>query len=143
MRYLLDVNVLIALLDAGHTMHIRATQWLARQSANGWASCPLTQNGVVRIMSQPSYPTPRPASLVAARLANACTAPEHVFWPADVSLLCAKLIDWTNLLGHRQVTDAYLLALAVRQQGQLATFDQRIKTDLVLGARPEHLHVIA
>jgi toxin-antitoxin system PIN domain toxin len=142
MRALLDVNVLIALLDAGHAMHTRATQWLARQSNDGWASCPLTQNGVVRIMSQPSYPTPRPAALVAERLANACAAPEHMFWPADVSLLCAGVIDWTHLLGHRQVTDAYLLAIAVRQQGQLASFDQRIKPELVLGARPEHLQII-
>lgn len=142
MRALLDVNVLIALLDAGHAMHIRATQWLARQANDGWASCPLTQNGVVRIMSQPSYPTPRPAALVAERLANACAAPEHMFWPADVSLLCAGVIDWTHLLGHRQVTDAYLLAIAVRQQGQLASFDQRIKPELVLGARPEHLQII-
>jgi len=143
MRALLDVNVLIALLDGGHAMHVRATEWLAQQSAYGWASCPLTQNGVVRIMSQPSYPTPRPAALVAQRLGLACTAPEHMFWAADVSLLSEDLIDWQRLLGHRQVTDAYLLALAVRQQGQLATFDQRIRPDLVLGAKPEHLQIIA
>ncbi|OIP16272.1 MAG: VapC toxin family PIN domain ribonuclease [Comamonadaceae bacterium CG2_30_57_122] len=142
MRALLDVNVLIALLDAGHAMHLRATEWLAKQSDYGWASCPLTQNGVVRIMSQPSYPTPRPAALVAQRLASACLAPEHNFWSADVSLLAAGLIDWQRLLGHRQVTDAYLLALAVRQQGKLATFDQRIRPDLVLGAKPVHLEII-
>jgi len=143
MRALLEVNVLIALLDGGHAMHIRATQWLARQSGDGWASCPLTQNGVVRIMSQPSYPTPRPAAVVAERLACACAAPEHKFWPADVSLLAAGVIDWKHLLGHRQVTDAYLLALAVRQQGQLAIFDQRIRPDLVQGAKSEHLQIIS
>jgi toxin-antitoxin system PIN domain toxin len=142
MRALLDVNVLIALFDGGHAMHVRATEWLARQSPFGWASCPLTQNGVVRIMSQPSYPTPRPAALVAERLALACNAPEHAFWAADVSLLSAGLIDWQRLLGHRQVTDAYLLALAVRQNGCLATFDQRIRPDLVLGAKLEHLQII-
>lgn len=143
MRALLDVNVLIALLDGGHAMHLRATEWLARQSSYGWASCPLTQNGVVRIMSQPSYPTPRPAALVAQRLALACAAPEHGFWAADVSLLSDGLIDWQRLLGHRQVTDAYLLALATRHQGRLATFDQRISPDLVFGAKPEHLQIIA
>lgn len=142
MRALLDVNVLIALLDSGHAMHICATRWLGQQVAHGWASCPLTQNGVVRIMSQSSYPTPRPAALVAQRLALACNAPEHMFWAADVSLLSANLIDWQRLLGHRQVTDAYLLALAVRQQGCLATFDRRIRFDLVLGAKPEHLQII-
>jgi len=142
MRALLDVNVLIALLDGGHAMHRRATDWLASESGKGWASCPLTQNGVVRIMSQPSYPTPRPAALVADRLALACSAPEHEFWAADVSLLAVGLIDWQRLLGHRQVTDAYLLALAVRQQGRLVTFDQRIKADVVPGAKPEHLQII-
>lgn len=142
MRALLDVNVLIALLDGGHAMHIRATEWLASQAGEGWASCPLTQNGAVRIMSQPGYPTPRPAALVAERLASACTAAQHQFWPADVSLLGAGLIDWRHLLGHRQVTDAYLLALAVRHQGRFATFDQRIKPELVIGATPEHLQII-
>ncbi len=143
MRALLDVNVLIALLDGGHAMHSSATDWLARECSKGWASCPLTQNGVVRIMSQPNYPTPRPAALVAERLALACSASEHVFWAADVSLLAVGLIDWQRLLGHRQVTDAYLLALAVRQQGRLVTFDQRIRADRVLGAKPEHLQIIA
>lgn len=142
MRALIDVNVLIALLDAGHAMHARATTWLAQQAQYGWASCPLTQNGAVRIMSQPSYPTPRPAALVAERLASACNAPEHLFWAADVSVLAVGLIDWQRLLGLRQVTDAYLLALAVRHQGKLATFDRRIQPDLVLGAKPAHIEVI-
>lgn len=142
MRALLDVNVLIALLDGGHAMHAYATEWLARQAPFGWASCPLTQNGAVRIMSQPSYPTPRPAATVAERLALACAAPEHEFWAADVSLLSTGLINWQQLLGHRQVTDAYLLALAVRQQGKLATFDKRIRPDLVTGAKPDHLMLV-
>jgi predicted nucleic acid-binding protein len=97
---------------------------------------------VVRIMSQPSYPTPRPAALVAERLAMACSAPEHEFWAADFSLFTVGLIDWQRLLGHRQVPDAYLLALAVRQQGTLVTFDQRIRADVVPGAMAEHLQVI-
>jgi toxin-antitoxin system PIN domain toxin len=143
MRALLDVNVLIALFDGGHAMHRSATDWLARESDKGWASCPLTQNGVVRIMSQPGYPTPRPAAQVAERLALACSATEHVFWPADVSLLDVGLIDWQRLLGHRQVTDAYLLALAVRQQGRLVTFDQRISVNVVPGAKSEHLQLLA
>lgn len=142
MRALLDVNVLIALLDGGHVMHARAMNWMERESHRGWASCPLTQNGVVRIMSQPAYPTPRPTAQVAQRLALACTAPEHAFWAADVSLLAAGLIDWQRLLGHRQVTDAYLLALAVRNQGRLATFDLRIAPEVVVGATAGHLELI-
>ena len=142
MRALLDVNVLIALLDGGHAMHGRAMGWMEREAPAGWASCPITQNGVVRIMSQPGYPTPRPTALVAQRLAKACAAPEHAFWPADVNLLASDLIDWQRLLGHRQVTDAYLLALAVRNNGRLATFDQRVARHVVIGAKPSHLELI-
>ena len=142
MRALLDVNVLIALFDAGHTMHARAMAWLENQGAAGWASCPITQNGVVRIMSQPGYPTARPAAQVAQRLELACKAPEHAFWAADVSLLSPGVINWQRVLGHRQVTDAYLLALAVRNNGKLATFDRRLTTRLVLGATQQNLELI-
>jgi uncharacterized protein len=142
MRALLDVNVLIALMDGGHAMHRQAMIWMEREASEGWASCPITQNGVVRIMSQPSYPTPRPTAQVAQRLAMACAAPEHVFWAADVDLLSSDLIDWQRLLGHRQVTDAYLLALAVRHNGRLVTFDQRVAPGVVLGAKASHLELI-
>jgi toxin-antitoxin system PIN domain toxin len=143
MRALLDVNVLIALLDAGHVMHGCAMTWLEREASRGWASCPLTENAVVRIMSQPGYPTPRPAAQVAERLAIACAAAEHDFWPADVSLMESGLIDWRRILGHRQVTDAYLLALAVRNNGRLVTFEQRISLDVVVGAKAENLELVA
>jgi predicted nucleic acid-binding protein len=93
MRALLDVNVLISLLDGGHAMHHQAMDWLGREATKGWASCPITQNGVVRIMSQPGYPTPRPTAQVVRRLAMACTAPEHAFWPADFNLVRSELID--------------------------------------------------
>jgi toxin-antitoxin system PIN domain toxin len=142
MRALLDVNVLIALFDGGHAMHRRAMDWMEREAGAGWASCPITQNGVLRAMSQPGHPTPRPTALVAQRLAMACAAPEHAFWPADVNLLASDLIDWQRLLGHQQVTDAYLLALAVRNNGRLATFDQRVPRDMVVGAKPSHLELV-
>ena len=139
MRALLDVNVLIALLDGGHAMHRRAMDWMAQEARNGWASCPITQNGVLRIMSQPAYPTPRPTAQVAQRLAAACAAPEHEFWPAGVNLLESGMVDWKRLLGHRQVTDAYLLAVAVRNQGRVVTFDQRVAPGMVVGAKASHL----
>ena len=85
-RALLDINVVIALLDQGHVLHRAATRWLERELAQGWATCPITQNGVVRIMAQPAYPNPQPAALVAARLAEACRHPSHAFWPAPISL---------------------------------------------------------
>ena len=85
MRALLDVNVLIALLDASHMHHDTAMRWLEREQGHGWASCPITQNGCIRIMSQPAYPAPLPAAAVAARLAEAVTGPDHQFWPDDLN----------------------------------------------------------
>lgn len=143
MRALLDVNVLIALLDAGHAMHERSMSWLSQEIKHGWASCPLTQNGCVRIMSQPAYPAARPAAAVAERLAEACAAPGHVFWPADINLLAPDCLDWTHVLGHRQVTDAYLLALAVRNRGRFVTFDKRVTLQAVKGAQLENLLILS
>lgn len=143
MRALLDVNVLIALLDANHLHHRRAAEWLEENAASGWASCPLKQNGCIRIMSQPGYPNPVPASAVAERLREAAALPLHPFWPDDLSLLTPGLIDWRHILGSRQVTDAYLLALAVKRQGRLVTLDKDIPWQAVEGANPANLTVIA
>lgn len=142
MRALLDVNVLIALLDANHIHHRTAVDWIERHADNGWASCPLTQNGCIRIMSQPGYPNPVPAAAVAERLAEAAALPFHAFWPDDISLLTPGFIDWTRILGSRQVTDVYLLALAVRHEGRLATFDKGIPLAAISAARPVNLEVI-
>lgn len=142
MRALLDVNVLIALLDAAHIGHAAASRWLAANVQQGWASCPITQNGCIRVMSQPAYPGAFPAAEVAARLSEAASDPSHVFWPDDISLLQAGVLDWQRVLGHRQVTDNYLLALAVRHHGRFVTFDARINAAAVPGARGEHLVVL-
>jgi len=142
MRALLDVNVLIALLDAGHVHHSLAMAWLEREIQHGWASCPITQNGCIRIMSQPTYPGALPTSSVAGRLAEAVNGPDHAFWPDDVNLVGIDAVDWTRVLGHRQVTDAYLLALAVRHGGRLVTFDRRIAVKAIQDARSEHLMVL-
>ncbi len=139
MRALLDVNVLIALLDANHLYHGRATAWLSENLAFGWASSPVTQNGCLRIMSQPSYPNPRPVALVAERLTEAAASVEHEFWPDDVSLLTPGVLRWQRVLGSRQVTDAYLLTLAVRNGGRFVTFDTRVSFDTVPGAKPRNL----
>lgn len=142
MRALLDVNVLIALLDAGHLHHGLAMSWFEGELEHGWASCPITQNGCIRIMSQPNYPESLPAAQVAARLAEAANQPWHEFWPDDISLLSNDIFAWRNVLGHRQVTDVYLLALAVKHEGCFVTFDRRIGLDAVSGARSEHLRVL-
>ncbi|MHB8167531.1 MAG: TA system VapC family ribonuclease toxin [Sulfuricella sp.] len=142
MRALLDVNVLIALLDAGHIHHAVAMSWLDREIRHGWASCPITQNGCVRIMSQPAYPGALLAAQIASRLTEAAASPDHEFWPADVNLLRAGVFDWSRVLGHRQVTDVYLLSLAVRHGGRLVTLDRRIAPEAVAGASLEHLVVL-
>lgn len=138
MRALLDVNVLIALLDAGHVHHARASQWLVREIEHGWASCPLTQNGCLRIMAQPAYPQALPLADVAQRLYQATLHPAHTFVADDYSLLDAGVVSWHSLLGHRQITDSYLLGLAVRHHCRFVSLDARIDPGIVIGATPEH-----
>src|SRR5438876_3078765 len=115
MRGLLDVNVLIALFDQDHSLHERARDWFAANVRRGWASCPITQNGCVRIMSHPGYPNALPVPPVIERLAEASASVHHEFWPDELSLLDSKVLHRTHILGSRQVTDLYLLALAVRR----------------------------
>ena len=139
MRALLDVNVLIALLDAEHASHQAAVNWYGAHAASGWASCPLTQNGCVRIMSTPSYPGATSALDIADRLRAATKLKAHEFWPDDISLLNEDLVDITRIHGPRQLTDAYLLALAVKHGGRLVTFDGGVAMSAVVGAKPRHL----
>lgn len=143
MRALLDVNVLIALLDGSHLHHGLVTDWLAGHIDEGWASSPITQNGCIRILSQPGYPNPVPAAEVAKRLAEAAQHPSHVFWADSISLLQPGYLMWERILSSRHVTDAYLLALAVRQGGRFVTLDQGIPLNAVGGALSEHLVVIS
>jgi len=141
-RALLDVNVLIALLDAGHLHHSRAMKWLRENVAGGWASCPLTQNGAIRIMSNPSYPGAQPPAVVAGRLAEAAATEWHEFWPDGISLLENNLLRWERVLGSRQITDFYLLGLAVRHGGRFVTLDRKIDVFTVTNAEPGHLVIL-
>lgn len=140
--WLLDVNVLLALLDPLHSQHIRAHAWFAETSQH-WASCALTQNGALRIMAHPRYTNPTASPVEAAQLlARLCTLPGHRFWPCDLSLLDSPTVERDRLLTHAQVTDTYLLALAVKHGGKLATFDKRLVADAVQGGKTA-LHLIA
>lgn len=141
MRALLDINVLIALLDAGHAHHERARDWL-RQHDGGWASCPLTQNGCARIMSLPAYPNSQPSPLVIERLREATQHAAHEFWPDEVSVLDDRVVDARQVHGPRQLTDLYLLALAVHRGGTFATLDHRVPSGPVRGATAENLTLI-
>lgn len=142
MRALLDVNVLVALFDANHSLHTPAIRWFDEHGDAGWASCPITQNGCVRVMSQPGYPERMPVATVVERLRQATAHRAHEFWPDDVSLLDVQAIDATRVHGPNQLTDVYLLALAIAHGGRLVTLDQAIPTAAVRGAQKKHLVVI-
>ena len=142
MRALLDVNVLVALLDGSHLHHRAATDWLVAHTREGWASCPLTQNGCLRILSLPSYPNPQPTASVAQRLGQAVADATHAFWPDAFSLLDEGRLAWDRVLSSRQITDAYLLALATANGGRLVTFDRGIGIGAVAGAAKRNLLVL-
>lgn len=110
MRALLDINVLLALLDGDHLDHGRARSWLEAEIAAGWSSCPITENGFVRVISQPRYPNPITPAEAISLLRAATEQPHHQFWGCDLSLLDPSALDQSRLHGPRQVTDAYLLA---------------------------------
>ena len=142
MRAMLDVNVLIALLDAAHVHHQLATTRLGANIKQGWASCPITQIGCIRIMSQAAYPNVQPAAQVAERLRLAATDRHHEFWAADTDLLATPSIHWTGILRSRLVTDAYLLAMAVAHEGRFVTIDRHVPFAAVPAAKPRHLAVV-
>ena len=133
MTYLLDVNLLIALAWPSHTHHRIAQAWFRRRGRAGWATCPITQTGFVRISSNAKFidgaVSPHGAIQLLERVMQST---RHAFWPDDLSLADDTIrVDspgsvWTHVIGHRQVTDAYLLGLAQKHQGKLATLDQAI-----------------
>jgi toxin-antitoxin system PIN domain toxin len=141
-RALLDVNVLIALLDSDHASHDSAISWFSKYAQQGWASCPITQNGCIRIMSNPDYPNPLPVQAVIDHLADACHQDIHEFWSDGVSLLDSDVVDSTRIHGPRQLTDIYLLALAVQHEGRLVTFDAGIPLAAVRKATTQNLLIL-
>jgi uncharacterized protein len=136
MTFLLDINVLVSLIDPAHVGHDPAHRWFEERGHKAWATCPLTENGVIRIVGHPKYPdAPGPPSAVAAIVAELRTLSGHVFWPDDISPVGSKYIDAEQILTSGQVTDSYLLALAVVHGGQLATFDRRLSAKAVNGGK--------
>lgn len=133
-RWLLDVNVLIALVDPRHVFHDRAHDWFVTSAEEGWATCPMTENGLLRIVGSPKYPgSPGSPAAVAPSLRSLRAVGDWAFWPDDVSLMDDALVDADALLTSEQLTDSYLLALAVRNGGRLATFDSRLSARAVTG----------
>ena len=143
MRALLDVNVIIALLDSKHVFHRRAHSWWATNGKIGWASCPLTENAVVRIMSNPNYDRLHRFSIgdLIGQLRDFIQKTDHQFWADDISILNNSLFEVDRIHSPKQITDLYLLALATKHGGRLVTFDQNISLSAVKGARAENLSV--
>ena len=139
MRALLDINVLIALHDRDHVHHTHATTWLGANIKHGWASCPLTQNGCLRIMSQSGYSNPQPLSVLLPMLQQSTANSHHQFWHDDISLLDAACFKLGLMHNPKQLTDLYLLGLAIKHSARLVTFDQRIPLNAVQGASAKHL----
>ncbi len=140
---LLDVNVLVALFDPAHHDHEDTHRWFGRNRKLGWATCPITVNGCTRVLSNPAYPTvnANPAE-VASRLRTFSSTQDHHFWHDSVSLIDETLFRLSAIHGHQKITDVYLLGLAVRNHGRLATFDRSISLKAVLGATHANLVLI-
>ena len=140
---LLDVNILIALFDTVHTHHDVAHDWFADNNTSGWATCPLTENGLLRVLGNPARRDAfLPIAQLGGHLRQFCASGHHEFWPDAISLRDEGLFDLTLVRGYRQVTDIYLLGLAVKHAGRLVTFDQRIQLAAVKGATRGSLEVI-
>jgi hypothetical protein len=140
-RFLLDVNVLIALIDPAHVQHDRAHEWFASSGRQAWATCPLTENAVLRIVGHARYRnSPGTPAAVAELMMGLRTLPGHEFWPDDLTIFDVQRIHSDRLLDSAQVTDSYLLALASAHGGKLATFDRRLVTSAVVnGSQATHL----
>ena len=131
-RYLLDVNVLIALIDPAHVQHETAHGWFGRVGQRAFATCPITENGLLRIVGHPKYPnSPGPPSMVVGALEAIRGLEGHEFWSDSISLLDTSFIDAALLSSHSRVTDSYLLALARSNNGLLATLDLKLATEVV------------
>jgi toxin-antitoxin system PIN domain toxin len=142
LTFLLDVNVLIALIDTFHTAHEDAQRWFETSGAPSFATCPITENGVIRILSNPRYPNMQGSPAEVARaFGRLCTMPGHHFWRDEVSLVGSPHVDPEKIFTPAQVTDTYLLALAQAKGGQLATFDRRLSVSAVHNGRAA-LHLI-
>jgi toxin-antitoxin system PIN domain toxin len=138
--YLLDVNLLLALTDPMHIHHQPAHRWFVEKGQQAWATCPLTENGFIRIASHPNYPNrPGDVAAVLAIFRQIREASGHHFWPDDVSIL--QILESGPIITHAQITDVYLLGLAVHKRGKLATLDQLIPVDSVRGG-PKALELI-
>ncbi len=127
-RYLLDLNALIAFGDPDHEHHQAIQKWFISSGNADWGVCPLTEAGFVRVTTNPNYqPASRTIQQATAVLADFATHPGYRYWPIADKWAALTAPFFARLLGHQQVTDAYLLGLAVKEKGILVTFDKGIR----------------
>ena len=143
MTTLLDVNTLVALAWPNHVHHVAAQRWFRDRHAEGWATCPLTESGFVRVSSSPratqESKSPAEAVLLLRRLV---ALDGHAFWADDVSLARDEHLAVERMVGYRQVTDAHLLVLAIHHGGRLVTFDRAIRTLVPPDRDPDELLLV-
>ena len=119
------------MLDEAHVFHAQALGFMQRRRVRT-ATCPLVENGVIRVFNLPGF------SVVGVKLGEICAGMNHAFWPDDLSLRTPGVVNWPRVLGHNQITDVYLLALAVARGGCLVTLDHRVALSIVVGATAEN-----
>jgi uncharacterized protein len=141
-RALYDVNVLLALFDAEHSLHDHALAFHRGQAQSGWATCAITENGFLRIISQSAYTNPIPVPVATERLRQAKSTADVAFYSCKQSITDPAKIKSDRILGPKMLTDVYLLALAVANDMAFVTFDRRVSLEAVVGAKPEHLVVL-
>jgi len=120
------------LVDPIHVHHGAAEDWFEAHATQGWASCPITENGFVRILGSPGYANgPADGAAALNLLRELCAVGGHEFWPDEVSI--RQLLPADQLLSPSQVTDLYLLGLAAHRSSRLATFDRRLRCAAIPG----------
>jgi toxin-antitoxin system PIN domain toxin len=140
MAALLDVNALIALVDRDHVGHDPIHRWFAAYAKKGWATCPITENGMVRVLSQPAYPSGQRSPAEAIQVLRALKAAYrqvHEFWADDVSLSDESIFDPAYITRAKQVTDAYLLGLAARRKQRVVSFDRSLPWQAIRNGSPQ------
>ena len=141
---LLDVNVLIALVHPRHIHHDVAHDWFADEHGSGWATCPLTENGFLRVLGNLARNNAFvPIPVLSGHLRRFCASRGHEFWPETISVRDERLFDLSLVRGHRQITDIYLLGLAVKRAWRFVTFDRAVPLAAVKGATRASLVVLS
>jgi len=133
--WLLDVNVLVARFWVPHVFHGKVRAWMASHEKEGWATCPITQAGLVRTISNPGFSAeaPRPTEAIHWLAETLKDDPGHRFWPDDLPVPVACSHTASRISGFKRLTDSYLLGLALHRKGRLLTLDRRM-----LALTPEH-----